>query len=166
MPTGVGSQIVPKTLETNDCIAAINRFTQRWTEVIADESNWAMSGLGVWIPLTALLHGVDKGSRELLEDALGVKQEQAATAISLVSEQLQSIDALRLGIALWTKDGVKIKEEFAKRFGSIELGPLPTQSKLDEWASTATQGMIPKFPLTVRPETLMVLAAAISAQSD
>jgi len=134
-------------------------------ERIPDDSNVVICGLGVWIPLTTLLYCLEEGRSESLEQVVGLKQCDSQEAIQSVLTNIGHINALRLGVALWTRSGIDLKPEFVERFSLLKIGVLPSKSELDDWARKATDGIISEFPIELNPDTLLVLAAAISAKA-
>ena len=134
-------------------------------ERIPDDSNVVICGLGVWIPLTTLLYCLEEGRSESLEQVVGLKQCDSQEAIQSVLTNIGHINALRLGVALWTRSGIDLKPEFVERFSLLKIGVLPLKSELDDWARKATDGIISEFPIELNPDTLLVLAAAISAKA-
>jgi hypothetical protein len=48
--------------------------------------------------------------------------------------------------------------------GAVETGPLPSQAEIDRWAATHTADLIDRFPLTITPQTALVVATALASK--
>jgi hypothetical protein len=67
-------------------------------------------------------------------------------------------------LGLWTRDGIPLREEWSSGLPAGVVGTLTNQAALDQWASAETGGLIDKFPLKLTPDTLLILASALTAR--
>jgi hypothetical protein len=67
-------------------------------------------------------------------------------------------------LGLWTRKDIPLHKEWAPGLPEGVVGTLTDQAALDQWASDETGGLIKKFPLTLTPETLLILASALTAR--
>lgn len=144
-------------------VQAANTLTARWcTRLGADD--FVLSGAGLWPLLALLASAADEQAGAELAAALGRPVDTAQ------QEALELIDVLRTGISttaalgLWTRDGIPLHEEWASGLPQGVVRTLTDQAALDQWASDETGGLIDKFPLKLTPETLLILASALTAR--
>ena len=57
-----------------------------------------------------------------------------------------------------------VDEWIAELPTSVETGPLPSQAEADAWADEHTLGLIKRMPLSVNPDTLLLLATALATR--
>lgn len=144
-------------------VQAANTLTGRWcTRLGADD--FVLSGAGLWPLLALLASAADEQAGAELAAALGRPVDTAQ------QEALELIDVLRTGVSttaalgLWTRDGIALREEWSSGLPVGVVGTLTSQAALDQWASAETDGLIDKFPLKLTPDTLLVLASALTAR--
>jgi len=144
-------------------VQAANTLTARWcTRLGADD--FVLSGAGLWPLLALLASAADEQAGAELAAALGRPVDTAQ------QEALELIDVLRTGVSttaalgLWTRDGIPLREEWSSGLPAGVVGTLTDQAALDQWASDETGGLINKFPLELTPETLLILASALTAR--
>lgn len=121
------------------------------------------SPLGVWLLLAVAAPATIGPVRAALERVLGCDAEDAcARAGALLSAPHP---AVATAAAIWSRPAF-LDPSFSA-FGAavpkhVQLGPVPTQDAVDQWAAAHTNGMIPTFPITISPLTAFVLATAIA----
>ena len=113
---------------------------------------------GLWL-LVASLSPVTFGhGRTEVEDALGLSAAEASDlATELLAEERDDVDA---AVAGWLRAGTLLPGGLP-----VRLGTLPDQPGLDAWAQASTRGRITSFPVTLTPETVLLLASALVAET-
>jgi hypothetical protein len=122
------------------------------------------SPLGAWL-LAALCAPAAAGSAAAdLETALGVDLSSAAEIATALLDDPHP--AVLSAAALWLRaqPNPAIAAWIDALPTSVETGPLPSQAGADAWADEHTLGLIKRFPLTIVPETLLVLATALATK--
>jgi serine protease inhibitor len=144
-------------------VQAANTLTARWCTRLGAE-DFVLSGAGLWPLLALLASAADEQAGAELAAALGRPVDTAQ------QEALELIDVLRTGVSttaalgLWTRYGVALREEWSSGLPAGVVGTLTDQAALDQWASDETGGLIDKFPLELTPDTLLILASALTAR--
>lgn len=136
---------------------AIRAYAARCRETLP-EGFGVRSYAGLWLLLATLAPVTSGRVRDEVEDALGKGAEDAAaTAAELLAEPR---DDLRAAVAGWLRPDITLA-------GSppVHLDAMPDQAGLDAWASTSTRGRITSFPATLTPETVLLLASALVAET-
>ena len=142
-------------------IDAANGLTGRWCAEAGDD-NFVLSGAGLW-PLLALLASAAAGStRDELAAAAGTVSQHDALE---VLEALQRADAASAALGLWVRDGLPLNDAWVRGLPAGIIERLSGQAALDAWASQHTMGLIERFPLTVTPDDVLVLATALAAKT-
>jgi hypothetical protein len=137
--------------------AVVRAYAARCREVLP-EGFGVRSYAGLWLLLATLAPVVSGREREELEDALGMTAEEAATtAAELLAD---TRDDLRAAVAGWLRSGVTLAGALP-----VHLDALPDQAGLDAWARESTRGRIMAFPVTLTPDTLLLLASALVAET-
>ncbi|MEV0714641.1 hypothetical protein [Asanoa sp. NPDC050611] len=122
------------------------------------------SPLGAWL-LAALCAPAASGAAAAdLETALGVDLSSATEIAKALLDDPHP--AVLSAAALWLRaqPGPAVADWIDALPTSVETGPLPSQPEADAWADEHTLGLIRKFPLTIEPETLLVLATALATK--
>jgi hypothetical protein len=124
----------------------------------AGDRHHVASPLGAWL-LAALCAPAARGSdADELTAALGTDLDTAAaTAAALLDG---GHDAVLAAAGLWTRGG----SWPAPLPAAVETGDLPDRAWLDAWAERHTLGLIRRFPVTVTPETVLLLATALATK--
>ncbi|MEU5566956.1 hypothetical protein [Micromonospora musae] len=121
------------------------------------------SPLGAWLLLALVGPAAAGGTRAELEEVLGADAERAAATARALLDTPHPLVAS--ASALWERAAIDALAQWRAALPeSTETGPLPDQPALDAWARERTLGMIEKFPLTVGPETLLVMATALATR--
>jgi hypothetical protein len=120
----------------------------------AGTAHHVASPLGAWL-LAALCAPV--GDEELAA-ALGADLDTAYGWASALLDQPH--EAVLSAAGLWTR-GVDWPAPLP---AAVETGDLPDQAWLDAWADRHTLGLIKRFPVTVSPEVVLLLATALATK--
>jgi serine protease inhibitor len=145
---------------------AANELTARWAAGAADGRSLALSGAGVW-PLLALLAGAADGeTRSELEAAAGVGGDQGAHAAGELLAALAGSESVRLALGAWVRSDLPLTDWWRRAIPAAQRGELTgdagaDQDHLDAWAAHHTDGLIPRMPVAVAADTLLVLASAL-----
>ncbi|MEV4535174.1 hypothetical protein AB0J82_15220 [Asanoa sp. NPDC049518] len=118
------------------------------------------SPLGAWL-LAALCAPV--GSSEL-EEALGIDLESArSVADGLLSDPHPAVLS---AAALWLAGPpTPAMSTWLEALPTpVTTGPLPSQPVADAWADEHTLGLIKKMPVTLTPDTILLLATALATK--
>ncbi|MGK5739888.1 hypothetical protein [Micromonospora sp. URMC 103] len=150
----------------------VARYAERVHGLVASGHHVA-SPLGAWLLLALVAPAATGAARAELEEALGVDAERAAeTARALLSTPhplVASASALWERAAAEGPAGQRAAGEGMAGWRATlpettETGPLPGQAALDAWARERTLGLVETFPLTVQPETVLILATALATR--
>jgi len=146
-------------------VEKVNTLTRRWLAAVGEST--VLSGAGVWPLLAFLADGADDAGRAELASALGVSAEEAASAGREILAIIESSAASRVALGLWTRREVRVYEAWLSHLAAGVHGELTgdagsDQKRLDAWASERTGGLVPKLPITVDAETMLVLASALT----
>jgi hypothetical protein len=150
-----------QTCQVADCVAG---YSRRLHAAIGTGHHVA-SPLGAWL-LLALAGPASSGpDRVELTEVLGCDVDAAARAAADLLSRPHPVVAS--AAAVWTSSGADLSEHFRKwRLGlpdAVEVGALPGQAGLDEWAREHTLGLIDEFPIDASAAYL-VLATALAAR--
>jgi hypothetical protein len=148
-------------------VEAVGGYAARVLPVLL-ENGGAASPLAPWV-LAALAAPAARGAeRSELEEALGLP---AGDALSSAAALLEGGPAgLRTAVAAWRSPLVAAPEGSALAALEAALpaaaarGTVPDQPAADAWAERSTGGAIRRFPATIRPDALAILAAAVAAR--
>jgi hypothetical protein len=133
---------------------------------LAGDGHHIASPLGAWLLLALCAPAAGSRTRAELEEVLGA---DAVTAGRAAAELLASPHPLvAAAAAVWQRPDVQAKTEANAWLqglpSAVAKGVLPAQAELDEWARRKTFGLIERFPLQVRPTTLLMLATALATK--
>ncbi|WP_405648141.1 serpin family protein [Streptomyces sp. NBC_00019] len=150
-------------------IDAVNGLAARWAATV--EGGTVFSAAGVWPLLAFLADGAMGRAREELAEALGVPAEQAAAAARELLATMAAVDGLDSALGLWTKRFVELREEWEAGLPAEAHGVLTgdldaDQEALDAWAAKRTGGAIGRMPVTLGPDSSLVLATALALRTD
>ncbi len=143
-------------------VASSNDLTARWCAA-AGTGEFLLSGAGVWPLLAILASAADGPARDELQAAVGAGHgtAEAVDLLRILSEGA----ATNAALGIWVRAGLPLHQEWVATLPAGVIEELAGQSKLDEWASEHTLGMIEHFPMQVSPEDLLVLATALAAKT-
>ncbi|WP_155855985.1 serpin family protein [Cellulomonas sp. URHD0024] len=145
--------------------ALVARFAQRFNDAFLGEHGVG-SPLGLWLLLALLAPAARAAARGTLEETLGTDAADAARrAAALVQEPHPAVGA---ALAVWLDEAALDGSAFGSWAGrlpaAVEAGAIPTQDAADRWAHRRTRGLIERFPLTVEPDTALVLVSALVSE--
>jgi hypothetical protein len=157
-------------------VRAVNRLTARWAADIGTDigagvdagsgaGSTVLSATSVW-PLLALLADAAHGpARAELEEAVGLPAADAAGAARQFLDALSSVRGTASALGLWAGATLPLHPDWvaglpAGTLGVLSGDPAADRGGLDAWAAERTRGLIPSMPVQLRPDTLLVLAAA------
>ncbi|MGP3970199.1 serpin family protein [Streptomyces sp. 6N223] len=143
--------------------AAVRGLAERWLEVVAEgEKDFACSPAGLWLAMAAVAAGADGETAAELRGVLGVAGEEAAGAATAVARELGRTDALAVATGVWGR--VPVYRAFRESLPDIGFGQLDPEAgveAIDAWVREATDGLIERLPLTLAPDTLLLLVNAL-----
>lgn len=126
-----------------------------------------MSPLGAWM-VVALCGGLaeaDPVASMELGEALGCDPSEAAAFAGTLLSQPHPLVAA--GAGLWVRPRVDTPRAARWRAGlpvQVVTGDIPSQEELDYWACERTLGLIKRFPLTLTPDVVCLLASALATK--
>lgn len=123
------------------------------------------SPLGAWLLLALAAPAATGVDRDTLAGVLGVDLQTAAASAGELLGRPHPL--VRSGAAVWLRQGPRTPSIDAWLAGlpsPVTTGDMPAQAEADAWADEHTDGLIDRFPLTVRPETALLLATALATQ--
>jgi serine protease inhibitor len=125
----------------------------------------------VWPLLAFLADGATGRAREELAEALGVPAGRAAAAARELLATMAAVEGLDSAVGLWTRLFVELREEWAAGLPAEAHGVLSgdldaDREALDAWASQHTGGAIGRLPVTLGPDSSLVLATALALRTD
>ncbi|MEU6185313.1 serpin family protein [Nocardia sp. NPDC047038] len=145
-------------------VGAANALTARWCAA-AGERDFVVSGAGVWPLLALLASAADGPARDDLTTATGLPAADGQAAALRLLDDLERAEAVSAALGVWVRRDLPLHEPWSQSLPESVLARLAGQSELDSWAARHTDGLIERFPLTVDPETLLVLATALVAKT-
>ncbi|MDQ3998231.1 MAG: serpin family protein, partial [Gemmatimonadota bacterium] len=123
------------------------------------------SPLGAWMLLALCARGTDGRLRDELTAILGVDVDAAASfTAALLAEPHPAVAS---AAAVWTRPGLPAESLAGWLAGLpfvVERGDIPSQVALDAWAREHTLGLIERFPITLHPRALFLLATALATK--
>jgi hypothetical protein len=154
------------TTGRTDLVALLARYAPAIHRLATDDHHVA-SPLGAWLVL-ALAGPAAPGSGEEradLERALGCDLDEAVRIAARLLGHPHPL--VRAAAALWWRDDPPATPlaGYAERLPpAVTREPLAGQAQVDAWAREHTLGLIDRFPLTMDPQVLLVLASAIATR--
>lgn len=126
-----------------------------------------VSPLGAWmvLALCAPLADTDPAFGRELEAVLGADPLEAANFAGQLISSTHPL--LAAGAGLWVRahlDNARLKQWRGRLPEQVDTGDIPTQEKLDRWASERTFGLIKRFPLSITPDVACLLASAVATK--
>jgi hypothetical protein len=150
-------------------VAAVNRLTARWVAA-HDGAATVASGVCAW-PLLALLAGAaDGAARDELSTATGVAAGTANDDARAVLEALAGADGVAAALGLWIRDDVPVRQRWLAGLpdgvhGRLTGDPGADRPGLDAWAAEHTAGQVPRMPVAVDKDTVLLLATALAVET-
>ncbi|MCP2287937.1 serpin family protein [Nocardia amikacinitolerans] len=146
-------------------VAAVNELTARWA-ALAGERDFVVSGAGVWPLLALLAAAADGPARAELEAAIGLPAERAQGAALEIPRIMAEAEDVSAVLGAWFAEGLPLHHAWTDSLPPDTIGRLTSQETLDSWAARGTGGLIDRFPLRIEPDTMLVLATALVAQTE
>lgn len=136
---------------------------------MSDET--VFSAAGVWPLLAFLSDGAAGAARSQLGEALGPPARRAAGAARELLDGLAGVRGLDSALGLWTWRTVELRSDWAAGLPAGTHGVLTgdegtDRRTLDAWAAKHTGGQIDRMPVTLQPNTALVLATALALRTD
>jgi hypothetical protein len=127
----------------------------------ADGSHHVASPLGAWLLLALCAPASSGADRAELEEVLGVDADRASSAAAALLAVPHPLVAA--AAAVWHR----LADDapwLASLPPAVTRGRLAGQEQLDAWARERTFGLIERFPLTLTPDVILVLATALATR--
>ncbi|WP_194814920.1 serpin family protein [Nocardia sp. XZ_19_385] len=153
MPTG-----------TTPNVLASNRLTAKWCQA-TPAGDFVLSGVGLWPLLAVLADAADGPARAELEQAIGIPAAAAREAALELLAILDDSASASAALGVWAKAELPLNPAWVQSLPAGVVERLAGQGALDAWANKHTHGMIEKFPLQVTPDSVLVLATALFAET-
>ncbi|MFD8598572.1 serpin family protein [Kitasatospora sp. NPDC059646] len=153
-------------------VRAVNDLTARWARTAAAPGrNTVVSAPSAWVPLAFLAAGAAGSAAAELGLALGVPPHRAAEAGRQLVGALGELRGVEAALGVWTRGDLPVELRWTTALPPDShrlLGPdtAENQAELDRWAADRTAGAIRRMPVTVRPDTELLLAAALTLRTD
>ncbi len=169
-------------------VRAANALTARWAAT-CDGGSTVLSGAGVWPLLAALQGGASGTTLAELTTATGLpgagvpgdEPSAGATGTGAARERplagarelwevLGGAGDVRAALGLWWRAELALRAEWvaglpAGSRGELTGEPKVDQERLDGWVAERTGGLLDRMPVLVTPETLLVLASALTVRT-
>ncbi|HEV2640311.1 MAG TPA: serpin family protein [Actinocrinis sp.] len=167
--------MTPSSVDVSDPLAAIagasNRLTAEWAGRIRDGRSTVFSGAGVWPLLGLLALGADGDCRDQLAAAYGLDPALGGSAARTFVDLFDRAPALQAAVGLWYKDDLPIRQPWLDELppatrGRLTQDPRADQHRLDAWARDHTRGLVDRMPVSLRPDTELILASAIMVSTE
>lgn len=124
------------------------------------------SPLGLWLLLALLAPELDEDAQRFLASRLGTNVSDARVQASrLLAEPHPAVAS---AIGAWAADPrvAGLLQRAVADLPGVGVGPVPPQQELDAWASGRTHGLVRRFPVAVRPETVLLFASALVGKTS
>jgi len=143
----------------------IARYAERFHRAV-DGDQYVASPLGAWLLLALVAPAATGGAREELTGILGASPEDARDAAAALLAKPHP--AVASAAAVWRSPEVvaALQSWLAELPAAVEVGGIPSQADADRWAAEHTLGLIERFPVEVRSDTVVVLASALATSVD
>jgi len=172
---------------TRATVRSANALTARWASALGDASasgietsGTAYSGVGVWPLLGLLAAGADERGRAELGAAFGLSPTTAGTdtntsdtadVVRGVVDLFDRASGLSLAMGLWRHADLTIHEDWLSLLPPATRGILSgdkkqDQAALDAWVNRHTSGRITKMPCQLSPSILLLLASALTVETQ
>ncbi|GAA4078837.1 hypothetical protein [Actinomadura miaoliensis] len=155
----------------DDVVGVSNALTARWVRYACTGGSRALSGAGVW-PLLALLEAAAEGpGRSELQAAVGLDPAVADRGARELLEVLARGTGVGGALGLWNLAGLPLDPWWRDAApggarGELTGDPAVDRARLDGWVERHTRGRLTRMPVALRPDTLLVLATALSIDTS
>jgi hypothetical protein len=139
---------VRTSLETH--VGSANALSARWCAAVG-ERDFVVSGAGVWPLLALLASAADGPARDELTTAIGVPAAEGRNGALRLLRDLEHAEAASAALGVWVRRDLPLREAWSRALPDGVLARLAGQAE--------------RFPLTVDPDTLLVLATALVAKT-
>jgi hypothetical protein len=145
--------------------ALVAQYASVFNESLAVDAHTVTSPLGAWLVLALVAPAAQGEHRAELERLLGTDAEDASDRASALLQQPHP--AVAAALAAWYRRELLLPafDEWLAMLPEVtEHGPMPTQADADAWAKRTTMEIIERFPITLTPDTAIVLANALATK--
>lgn len=151
-----------------------NALTVRWLRAAGSGSTPppVLSGAGAWPLLACLAAGAGGRARAELAEATGVDPGEALAVVRAYAAALagSTPSALAFASGFWSSPRVTLDPSWTDGLppawrGALTDDPAADKASLDGWASDRTFGLIPAMPISLTPQTVLVLATALAVRT-
>jgi hypothetical protein len=154
---------------TDTIVTGINALAARWAGRLSGGSA-VLSAAGVWPLLGFLAEAAAPDARTELAEAMGVPPPQVRAAADTALSLLTEIPEVRSALGLWARKELLLHPDWVTGLppgvlGELTGDPAVDTATLDAWVTDHTGGLIDAMPLTIDPQTLLVLATALSVRT-
>ncbi|MEW2357582.1 hypothetical protein [Spirillospora sp. NPDC029432] len=158
-----------ETPMTGESVRASNALTARWARAAFTGRAGALSAAGLW-PLLALLSGAAREpGRAELREAAGVDAALGGKHARELLGLLDGSTAASGALGVWARADLPLEPSWREAVPEGSRGELSCdpagQARLDGWVERHTGGRLTRMPIEVRPDTLLVLATALSVDT-
>ena len=149
-----------------DWLSTLARFG-RHLHAAAGDDHHVVSALGAWM-VVALCGGLaesDPVAGSELAEVLGADPLAAAGFAEALLARPQPL--VSAGAGLWVRphrETARLSKWRERLPDEVDTGDIPSEESLDRWVSDRTLGLIRRFPLTVKPEWVCLLASALATK--
>jgi hypothetical protein len=143
----------------------ITRYAERFHRAVGAGQHVG-SPLGAWLVLALAAPAATGALRAELTEILGAPPETARDAAAALLAKPHP--AVASAAAVWRRPEVvaALQSWLAELPAAVEVGGIPSQADADRWAAEHTLGLIERFPLEIRSDTVVVLASALATSVD
>lgn len=135
-----------------DIASAVRQYGAIVRASLGTDETGPISYAGLWLLIAKLAPAV--AELEQFHETLGLPVNEASAAVARLLQEPHPTIAAAFGA--WLAEGTLLAKELP-----VALETLPSQGKLDAWASDQTRGEITSFPIEINPDTMLVLASAL-----
>ncbi|MFC5746366.1 serpin family protein [Actinomadura rugatobispora] len=156
---------------TDELVRASNALTAKW----ARRESWggaggALSGAGAWPLLALLAAAAREPGRGELQEAVGVDAADADRHARALLEILARSTAVEGALGVWARAGLPLEPWWLDAVpggarGELSGDPAADQARLDAWVARNTGGRLTRMPVSVPPDTQLVLATALTIET-
>jgi hypothetical protein len=144
--------------------SAIGRYGER-LHARAGDDHHVVSPLGAWVLVALCSALAGQGEREKFDGILGAEPSAAANfAAGLLADPHPLVAA---GAAVWVREAAmtdRVQQWRESVSGVVDSGDVPTVEQADAWADERTLGLIRRFPVTITPDVVCLLATALATK--
>ncbi|RSN52095.1 serpin family protein [Actinomadura sp. WAC 06369] len=155
---------------TDGAVRASNDLTARWARHACTGGTTALSGAGLWPLLALLAAAADGPARAELQDAVGRDAAGADRDARDLLEILARGTAVDGAFGVWHRAGLPLNPWWLDAApggarGELSGDPDADRPRLDAWVERHTRGRLRRMPVALDPDTLLVLATALSVDT-